>query len=474
MDSFLDLQVRDQFFVVVAKPQRVVLEADFTTGVSRVRGLIDSAPPPRNVPALDAVYLGLEKIKTASSSRKALLLLVDGEDSSRYTIDNVRAFARQQDVRIFVVGAGLSAAAQSGFEALAADSRGKAFFSNSFVDLKETLAKVAAELGTAQYLLGYRSTNAERDGSWRPIRVRVNRPVTNGPIEVRFRSGYYAPAPQPQKEAASIPQTFEVASVKPENPNTAGDAVGCRGRDGTYHPAGLVRGVPPLGRCQLPGITLRGLINAAYNLFPNSSGLLIKDRILGGPSWADADHYHVEGKADEPETVTQGQLQEMLKALLADRFKLRIHREVRQVSGYTLVVSDRGPKLTEVQPDAREENSPTNVPVFGPNIEFTSSNGDRSIKGQRASVGKDLVRVLAVSLGSPVLDKTGLNEVYDFTLRWAPAIDEARIGRSVPSPLATGSSIFTALTEQLGLRLVAQKVPVEVLVIDQAEKPSTN
>jgi uncharacterized protein (TIGR03435 family) len=235
-----------------------------------------------------------------------------------------------------------------------------------------------------------------------------------------------------------------------------------------------VRGVPALGRCQLPGITLRGLINAAYNLFPNSSGLLIEDRIIGGPTWADTDHYHVEGKADQPETVTQGQLQDMLKALLADRFKLRIHREVRQISGYSLVVTDRGAKLTEVQSDGREENSPPNVPLFGPRIEFTTEDGDRSVTGHGASIGRDLIRVLAVSLGSPVLDKTGLGGVYDFTLRWTPALDEASIGRSVPSPSAAGSAIFTALTEQLGLRLVAQKVPVEVLVIDSAGKPTEN
>jgi uncharacterized protein (TIGR03435 family) len=268
---------------------------------------------------------------------------------------------------------------------------------------------------------------------------------------------------------------FEVASIKPESPNTAADPVGCRARDGTYHPAGLVRGEPPMGRCLLPGITLRGLINAAYNLVPNSTGLRIKDRIIGGPSWGETDQFHVEGVADNPEKVTQAELREMLQTLLAERFKLRVHRETRDLSGYALEVSDRGEKLVEVRPNDDENlsNSPVPFPI-APHVDFAVSAGERIAKGHSASIGAGLVRVLAVTLGAPVLDKTGLTGVYDFALRWMPSADETPMGRSVRATSSNGPSLFTALPEQLGLRLVSQKVRVEVLVIDSVEHPSTN
>jgi uncharacterized protein (TIGR03435 family) len=142
----------------------------------------------------------------------------------------------------------------------------------------------------------------------------------------------------------------------------------------------------------------------------------------------------------------------MLQQLLADRFALRLHRETKEITIYSLIVGKNGPKL-------KEGGS------AGP---YLSRPSPGRLAGQRASMSS-LASALAGNLGRPVIDNTGLKGGYDFSLEWtADAAPDA-----VPAD-TSGPSLFTALQDQLGLRLESKKAPIEVLIIDRAEKPSPN
>lgn len=147
-----------------------------------------------------------------------------------------------------------------------------------------------------------------------------------------------------------------------------------------------------------------------------------------------------------PGNTTPEQLRPMLQALLAERFKLALHKETRQLPTYALTVAKGGPKIHPV-----DEGQPK------------TSGGVGHLEATRIGMRK-LADLLARQEGVPVTDSTGLTGVFDFTLEWTP--DNA-------SPSDNGASIFTALQEQLGLKLDARKGPVEVLVIDAVEKSPT-
>jgi Ca-activated chloride channel family protein len=150
----------------------------------------------------DAVYVGLNTIKEGTNTKKALLLITDGEDNrSRYTFSNVREFLRERDVQIFAIGivsewGSQLSVGQSG-RALIDDfsnmTGGRAFFPNSVYELEDICTKIAVELKN-QYMLGYRSTNESKDGAWRKIRLKVNPPKGLPNLNVRGKTGYYAPA----------------------------------------------------------------------------------------------------------------------------------------------------------------------------------------------------------------------------------------------------------------------------------------
>lgn len=149
----------------------------------------------------------------------------------------------------------------------------------------------------------------------------------------------------------------------------------------------------------------------------------------------------------KPESpASEDQLKLMLQTLLADRFRLVLHRETKQLPVYELIVAKGGPKLKESAEDAST---------------FLHTDA-KSITAAKVAMPM-FVKLLSQQMGRSVLDKTGLSENYDFKLEWTP--DEAN---------GDGPSIFTAIQEQLGLKLEPSKGPVEVLVIDHAEKPSEN
>src|SRR5262245_52526192 len=253
--------------------------------------------------------------------------------------------------------------------------------------------------------------------------------------------------------------SFEVASVKPEGPiDSLRQGGGCHGVDSRFtdprHPT-------PLGHCVFTGANLAVLIRTAYAR-ELGSVLPVPQRTRGTQSWPE--DYHVIAKAPNPSTATEQELQEMLKTLLVDRFKLKSHFESKQVGGYALVVAKDGPRLTP----SRGDVTPSIVAVAPPSPElFVTVARNASMRGLAGSLSN-------LNIG-PVVDKTGLTGYYDFSLTF-----EREGGMSVkgdlPAPTRSGAgpSLFTALQEELGLRLVSEKVKVSVLVVDSADKPTEN
>jgi uncharacterized protein (TIGR03435 family) len=233
------------------------------------------------------------------------------------------------------------------------------------------------------------------------------------------------------------PLEFDVASVKPSNPNSTN---------------GMVVSAPG-GRLHVVNATLKDLIETAYDVRSL--------QIEGGPRWADASKYDVDAT---PGTPPQGatlpptgwtNVRFEVQALLKDRFQLQLHRETRTAPIYSLAIAKGGIKL-----------SATHSPQKGINA------GQGTMLGEAASMTQ-LAYKLSRLLQRPVVNNTGLEGNFDFKLEWTP-----ELGPSAPDgqPVDTsgGPSIFSALQEQLGLRLEATKGPVDVLVIDHVDKPSEN
>jgi uncharacterized protein (TIGR03435 family) len=208
------------------------------------------------------------------------------------------------------------------------------------------------------------------------------------------------------------------------------------------------------------------------------------DRILGAPAWVKTDRFDIQAKVDDADVprlskITMEQRRQMLLPLLADRFGLKFHHETREQAVYALVVAKGGSKL-------KESSAPDVTPGEAPPRRMTMIRGRGNIEGQGSSI-ENLTHVLSDQLGRTIVDKTGLNGTYDYTLNWTPD-DAPPLGGgpgggagsgppgadNAPPPDAGGPSLFTAIQEQLGLKLESQKGPVDVVVIDHVEAPSAN
>jgi len=171
------------------------------------------------------------------------------------------------------------------------------------------------------------------------------------------------------------------------------------------------------------------------------------------PSGLSSLRFDVVAKSPEAEPVA-GRMQLMMRALLAERFKLAVHHETRELVAYTLVSEPGGAKVRAVT----SEDPP------GPNPFRMSDSG--TLTGARVTADM-LATVLSNQLGRPVQNKTGFDGRFDFTLRWAPDTGVA------PGDGQDRPSLFTALREQLGFRLIAQRMPTDVVVIDHVERTPT-
>jgi uncharacterized protein (TIGR03435 family) len=242
----------------------------------------------------------------------------------------------------------------------------------------------------------------------------------------------------------TVAPVFEAVSIK----------VNDSGRDGG--------GTTPLrnGRWNATNIPLRGYIASAWDIPAN--------RVFGLPAWADITKYDIAAVA--PDGATQAQLWPLLvKALLKDRFKVAAHAETRDLPIYNLVLARAdgrlGPGLTPAAidcdaPNWREllKDKPSARPCG-----FSWDAGVYTGGGQHLSL---LASLLASPAGRPVFDKTGLTGSYDFELKWAPGV--------AADPSGNGVSIFTAVQEQLGLKLESAIAPLDVLIVDHVERPTAN
>jgi uncharacterized protein (TIGR03435 family) len=254
---------------------------------------------------------------------------------------------------------------------------------------------------------------------------------------------------------AAFAQQFEVASIKPADPNSRA----------------MFMRLQPGGRLSLSNMPLKEMIVFAYGIHPF--------QVTGGPSWIENTRFNVEAKADH--TLQREEMTKMLQALLADRFQLVIRKETREMPVYALVVARKdgklGPGLTE--PKACEEIDPSKGPP-PPDPNRRGCGNMRMGMGQYTGIAMEIDMLqmpLSRMLQRTVINKTGLTGKYDLTLKWTP--DEAQLGTLPPDlPRPTfdqaGPTIFTALQEQLGLKLESQKGPVEMYVIEKAEKPAEN
>lgn len=227
---------------------------------------------------------------------------------------------------------------------------------------------------------------------------------------------------------------FEVASLKPSAPGQTN---------------GIIRPMPGNQRYVGTNVPLRVLMTVAYT---------VTDRqISGGPAWLTTDTFDIDAKAARPGSIDDLHL--MLQHLLEDRFHLKLRREKKEQAVWDLVPDKTGPKLTEHDP--ADKNYP---PIAG---------GARGIQGTNVTMDY-FAFFLSRIVDRGVIDKTGLQARYDVKLEFA---QPARVNGAAPEAADANSdapTIFTALKEQLGLKLVASKGPVEYLVIEHAEKPSEN
>jgi uncharacterized protein (TIGR03435 family) len=248
----------------------------------------------------------------------------------------------------------------------------------------------------------------------------------------------HAQSPQTNSPA---PPSFEVAAIRPSKPD----------------PTSSGYDVSPAGKLTARALTLKELISTAYSVkYP---------QISGGPAWAGSTNFDIDAKIDDdllaslnklPPKERDAQVNLMLQSLLADRFKLQVRRDAKTVSAYALVVAKGRPKLTPSREDTGNPATPA------PQEPTLSMSGGHWIA--RWMTMPVLANQLSAQsdIGRPVSNETGLKGKYDFDFTWAPSND---------SP---GSTLFTALEDQLGLKLEPRKSTVDTIVIEHAEPLTDN
>jgi uncharacterized protein (TIGR03435 family) len=292
------------------------------------------------------------------------------------------------------------------------------------------------------------------------------------------------PTPQWQIDAGGKME-FDAASIKP---NKSGEG-------------GHNNLVLPGGHIVMTSVSLRQLMAQAYNFAGLSDAT---NMIFGMPDWASSERFDIEAEAPGNPTIDQKRL--MLESLLADRFKLAVHRERRQLPVYVLLMAKPGKLGPQIHPHAGEaqcdeapterieaqpqQESPTAAPSRSPAetaaVALQQFPCGRVVGGLLAPSDHDQIwsggrkvnmDTIAASLGGmesmdrPILDRTGLSGAFDFTIEWSHQLQRLSAN---PAPEASGLSLLEALRDQLGLKLESTKGPVDVLVIDHVEQPSEN
>jgi uncharacterized protein (TIGR03435 family) len=266
-------------------------------------------------------------------------------------------------------------------------------------------------------------------------------------------------AAQPDVTADVKVPTFDVVSVKPNKSDS-----------------GMVRIMANPDGYSASNVSLKTLVQSAYGIR--------EDLVSGAPSWADSARFDIDAKVagsdvDALKKLSPEQRRLILQPLLADRFKLKAHTETKQLPVYELVLAKGGSKLKEAAAGDTYANGIKGPDGVGRGGMMRMGRGQLTAQGVPIT---SLTNTLSQQLHRTVIDKTGLTGKYDIELNWTPdqgsdpmfkGADGAQ-QRPDSAPDASGPSIFTALQEQLGLKLQSAKGPVETLVIDHVEMPSEN
>jgi len=258
---------------------------------------------------------------------------------------------------------------------------------------------------------------------------------------------------------------FEVASIKPAPPPSGNQLRVFMGGDP--------------GRVNMNNLSLRDMMRLAYQ---------VKDYQISGPDWMNSMRFNV--VATIPPGTPKGDIPLMWQSLLADRFKLELHRDKKELPVYVLLVGKGGPKLKKSENQDDSPGPAGGAPIPGGRGRVMMGRG--RLTANRSTVS-GFAETLSRQMDRPVVDETGISGLYDITLEWTP--DErqrmqfmpgmpapppggggdapaARAGGSEATP-SSGATIFAALQEQLGLKMESKKSQVEILVVDHAEKVPT-
>jgi len=254
-------------------------------------------------------------------------------------------------------------------------------------------------------------------------------------LMLQLVSAQTAPAPAAHDDAKTL--AYEAVAI---HPSKMANGMMWNGNDDSFTTSGT---------------TVRSLLMNAYDL-------ILMDQIEGLPSWGDSDKFDIQAKMDAetaaalknlPREARNKQRGQMLQAILAERFNLKIRRDTKVLPCYELVVAKGGAKLKESAPDAPGGYSMNT----GSNSSFINGHGMQLTS---------LAYSLSNTVGRIIVDKTGLTGKYEIDLKWSP--------QENPGSDDSGPSIFTALQEQLGLKLEPTKAPVESIVIEHVERPTEN
>jgi uncharacterized protein (TIGR03435 family) len=235
---------------------------------------------------------------------------------------------------------------------------------------------------------------------------------------------------------------FEVASIKQ---NTSGDRW---------------ESVSPIsaGRFTARNVTVGWLVRNAYRVEPF--------QIAGLPGWANSERYDISAKA-AADTATPDEIRMMLRALLADRFEVVLRHEVRDLPAYALVATKNGPKLAKAKSETCTGKGDLSNPCGGFRIYQR-----RQMWGNTVTL-KQFAGELTYMMERTVVDKTGITGLFDIRVEWTPEHFGPEPGTEV-KPDEANATLFTAIQEQLGLKLVSEKAPVEMLIVERVSRPGAN
>lgn len=237
----------------------------------------------------------------------------------------------------------------------------------------------------------------------------------------------------PKSMSADAEPSYEVATIKPNNP---GD------HNSRFHQDGR--------RLDIENETMNTMLLFAYGIHAK--------QIVHAPAWFASDRYDVDGVLDVDGQPSLKQMQHIVQKMLADRFQLKFHRDTRELSVYAVTVAKGGPKLTKSQSDPNALGDETDQ-MHGDQITMAITNLSMA----------EFALIMQFYTDRPVVDQTGLAGKWDF--KWAWTADESRVPPDTTNP---PPGLFTAIQEQLGLKVEAKKGPADVYVIDHVERPSPN